>query len=333
MEVKIINSYDYLASKKYEVYKCLEDFSCNNKISFLYFISNGVYIKIGYSSNVLKRIYNMQTGNPNTLIPLAIIPYSKKKIRGLEEKYHLFFNNKKTDANNEWFSLTEDDIYSIRNNVIYLIDFFDGTYRFLNGYTGITYDSEQLLCNIKKDIIQLYNISKFKYSFHNILEDYISFIKKGSQWDLRWAFLIHKAIDYVAMIINTNKEMLDNNPDFYLSDKTDVYDSMEDLRESGAIKNLEFFGLSVKNFFDYIVYILSCEKITCKASIDDSGIMHFECLPGEIVRYFRNTAIPKKYQYLSDNFRLIIWSVIHSHDLKTIHYRWGESLITDKQIA
>lgn len=78
----------------------------------VYFITDGIYIKIGKSKKPLKRIKNLQTSNPKTLKFLYL--FDCKDI--YEKKLHECLKPYKTISNNEWFDLREIDLYEIFNS-------------------------------------------------------------------------------------------------------------------------------------------------------------------------------------------------------------------------
>lgn len=65
--------------------------------------------KIGISKNEpVKRLKQLQTGNPNRIDILKF--YESKNYKRVEKWLHSRFCNKKTLAENEWFTLSNDDI-------------------------------------------------------------------------------------------------------------------------------------------------------------------------------------------------------------------------------
>lgn len=69
----------------------------------IYFITDGIYTKIGKSKVPLKRIQGLQTSNPRTLKFQFIFDVKDS----FEKKLHSLFKSKQTDSKNEWFNLTE----------------------------------------------------------------------------------------------------------------------------------------------------------------------------------------------------------------------------------
>ena len=66
--------------------------------------------KIGISKNEpLKRLKQLQTGNPNNLS--IIQTYESKDYKKIEKWFHGRYSLKKTDAKNEWFKLTDTDVF------------------------------------------------------------------------------------------------------------------------------------------------------------------------------------------------------------------------------
>ena len=140
-----------------------------NMLSYVYCLYDSEYFKIGITSGNLKnRISQLQTGNPRTIIPIMCseYPQNRRDIRDLEQYIHGEINENKRVIHNricgdiaksvksEWFSIPEEDIlsrHSILNiaNPVYIIDFFDGDYRFNKGYTDSRFDVARLNDNIK----------------------------------------------------------------------------------------------------------------------------------------------------------------------------------------
>jgi predicted GIY-YIG superfamily endonuclease len=70
---------------------------CTNENETLY--------KIGFTTNIQKRISSLQTGNPYKMIEIHNF---KTKYRKLETALHRKFHNCR--ENGEWFSLTKEDV-------------------------------------------------------------------------------------------------------------------------------------------------------------------------------------------------------------------------------
>ena len=75
----------------------------------VYFISDGIYTKIGKSKNPLNRIKDLQTSNANKLFFTHLFDVKDK----YEKVLHKLFKEVKTNSNNEWFDLREVNIESI----------------------------------------------------------------------------------------------------------------------------------------------------------------------------------------------------------------------------
>ena len=75
----------------------------------VYFISDGIYTKIGKSKNPLNRIKELQTSNANKLFFTHLFDVKDK----YEKVLHKLFKEVKTNSNNEWFDLREVNIESI----------------------------------------------------------------------------------------------------------------------------------------------------------------------------------------------------------------------------
>ena len=85
------------------------------KIGGVYFIQNGnlEQIKIGWSSNPLKRKESLQTGNPNRLKIHGVQPALDK---GLEHYLHKKFKKYSIDPRGEWFRFSEEIKNYIQNS-------------------------------------------------------------------------------------------------------------------------------------------------------------------------------------------------------------------------
>jgi hypothetical protein len=69
------------------------------------------YHKVGISKNhPEKRLKQLSTGNPNEIRVLNV--YESVNYKKVERWLHSRYCNKKTLADNEWFSLTDEDVFS-----------------------------------------------------------------------------------------------------------------------------------------------------------------------------------------------------------------------------
>src|SRR5690554_1119401 len=67
----------------------------------IYFITDGIYTKIGKSKDPYKRLKNLQTSNAKNLRFIYIFDIDDI----YERKIHKLFKKYKTNTNNEWFDL------------------------------------------------------------------------------------------------------------------------------------------------------------------------------------------------------------------------------------
>jgi chromosomal replication initiation ATPase DnaA len=76
------------------------------KITCIYFISDGNYIKIGQAKDLQNRITGMQTENPRELFVTARIEVLETQLNVEERNAHNFFKKYrlKNDFNREWFN-------------------------------------------------------------------------------------------------------------------------------------------------------------------------------------------------------------------------------------
>ena len=75
-----------------------------NSSDKIYFISNGKYVKIGFSKNPLKRLAQLQTGSSEPLEILGTI----NGTLATEKYLHRYFADKHIQG--EWFALNHEDI-------------------------------------------------------------------------------------------------------------------------------------------------------------------------------------------------------------------------------
>jgi hypothetical protein len=69
------------------------------------------FYKIGVSKNIPeKRLKQLQTGNPNKIEVLKT--YESKNYKTIEKWLHKKYSLNKTQSDNEWFQLTDEEIIS-----------------------------------------------------------------------------------------------------------------------------------------------------------------------------------------------------------------------------
>ena len=94
-------------SKKKKIVKMLKEDSPLHRSGFVYFITDGEFVKIGVADNVEKRLKELQTGNPKELTVVRSVycenPYYAEKL------FHDLFRYKR--VNGEWFKI--DNIHKI----------------------------------------------------------------------------------------------------------------------------------------------------------------------------------------------------------------------------
>lgn len=79
----------------------------------VYFITDGDFIKIGYTkNNVKKRLKQLQTSSPNKLFILGYVEGDKNT----EKQIHKMFYNSIVRINGEWFFPTQDILDYINEN-------------------------------------------------------------------------------------------------------------------------------------------------------------------------------------------------------------------------
>lgn len=83
------------------------EFTIREEMGNVYLITDGTYIKIGYSLNPVGRMKQIQTGNPHELTMVAYFPGDQT----LEKHLHEQYSDKRIIG--EWFDLTFDDVENI----------------------------------------------------------------------------------------------------------------------------------------------------------------------------------------------------------------------------
>jgi len=79
----------------------------------VYIIQAGKFFKIGFSTNIIKRMSGIQVGCP---FPVELVLTIRGSNRDDEKYLHKIFEHKKTSAGNEWFELSKADIWSIEES-------------------------------------------------------------------------------------------------------------------------------------------------------------------------------------------------------------------------
>jgi len=96
---------------------CLNSICIGDPKAFVYFISDGEYIKIGKAVDPYRRLAEIQTGNPRRCSVVSMIPcYSSSAAHELERFLHNCYRSKSTVG--EWFDI-EDDTDVRRFQIIY----------------------------------------------------------------------------------------------------------------------------------------------------------------------------------------------------------------------
>lgn len=114
-------------------------------ISFVYFITDKKYVKIGVAKNINLRLKQLQTGNGNILQILAAIPCKNNyDAHYLEKQLHYYFSQYNTYG--EWFDildfLSNNDNYIIQNYNIQTM--------------AVDYQDLRIIVDLFADIIALY---------------------------------------------------------------------------------------------------------------------------------------------------------------------------------
>jgi hypothetical protein len=167
----------------------------------VYFISDGIYTKIGKSKTPLNRIKELQTSNANKLFFTHVFDVKDK----YEKTLHKLFKECKTDSNNEWFDLRNINIENtITGNLFKIPQFVDiklAEFKAsqFNLKSNETFKQNQSVPNVdncnKSKIKLLLNDIKYclknkkntRISYHKYIVDYgftkeqISFFVKSAQ--------------------------------------------------------------------------------------------------------------------------------------------------------
>lgn len=106
-----------LISRRYMKYGfCEKDIELSNAKMCVYFITDGVYVKIGIADNLKHRLSGLQTSNPRKLEVLCIIPCkSRQEMQKYEIKLHKRFSERQ--ALGEWFYINRKDIMTVKEEL------------------------------------------------------------------------------------------------------------------------------------------------------------------------------------------------------------------------
>lgn len=121
------------------------------KPSFVYFVTDGEYVKIGKTDNdVQSRIAALQTGNPKRIFPLIQLPLSYASAsQNLESYFHNMFADKRMCG--EWFDILYDshlyfyyfrqpDLYQTKDTTKFILRLAQKT-----GWRDAYYDVDHML--------------------------------------------------------------------------------------------------------------------------------------------------------------------------------------------
>ena len=77
--------------------------------AFVYFISDGRFIKIGRTKDVFKRFCQIKNGNPNGIKLIGLIPFEtvEESIEAENEIHQDYFTQK---VSGEWYYISETDV-------------------------------------------------------------------------------------------------------------------------------------------------------------------------------------------------------------------------------
>lgn len=99
----------------YTLMELADNHSCSphNAKAFVYFMSDGEYIKIGKATSPRNRLNGIQTGNPRKVEIIAMIPCeSDKRAHDLERKLHWYYQEYR--AAGEWFDIQDKlDVFRV----------------------------------------------------------------------------------------------------------------------------------------------------------------------------------------------------------------------------
>jgi hypothetical protein len=80
----------------------------NDHAGFVYFLTDGSAIKVGFAVNVQRRLYNLQSGNPNTLRLLGYFPGTPADEDAIHRRlgaHHIL---------GDWFAIHDDVFDALR---------------------------------------------------------------------------------------------------------------------------------------------------------------------------------------------------------------------------
>ena len=115
-EITTEHNSGYCEVHRQEKSQAIQAVSKGEKITGVYFISDGNAVKIGYSKNCLSRIKSHQTSNSSVLKIFFIIDCRDdvEYAKFLEKAIHRNWQHKRTTG--EWFTLNERELLSIKVN-------------------------------------------------------------------------------------------------------------------------------------------------------------------------------------------------------------------------
>ena len=115
----VLFSVDFIEAKLADLTYYTDD----EPIAFVYFITDGLSVKIGVAQNLDERISDLQTGNPRKLKYIALIPFlSKGRAIQAETRLHGLFSSYRQEG--EWFNI----LTQVSSGVVSLSKFFSPAY-------------------------------------------------------------------------------------------------------------------------------------------------------------------------------------------------------------
>lgn len=152
---------------------------------YVYFITDGLRIKIGIADNIKRRLHSLQTGNPRRLSVLKIIQYeSRQEAENAESNFHYVFSN--TRCFGEWFDKSPE-----------LCRFVGIDYEPPRDYEGEICELHKIISLLGKELDSQKNLSTFWHNMVNKQNEQINF------W-MNEAWQYHQ--DYVNLVISERRQ-------------------------------------------------------------------------------------------------------------------------------
>ena len=151
----------------------LDDNPFEESGTHVYFITDGVYMKIGVAGDITRRLLELQTGNARKLIILMDIEYKNRTAAFVSEgSFHKHFEDKRLVG--EWFDIVNDRefmYYFFRQHAV-----SDEALKFMLcravriNYKDPDYSVNERINDLKYEYLDWYDVEGRKKQFDSVLE-------------------------------------------------------------------------------------------------------------------------------------------------------------------